>query len=110
MGMFDTLLIDIDLLPVSDTDKKRLRNETFQTKSLDKSLRTYRINSEKVLEIDNDSGFIKTQSEGSKVWVPLEITTAVRFYTSAEDNNEWFEFVALIDEGKLLVIRRTKNE
>lgn len=110
MGMFDTLLIDIDLLPVSDTDKKRLRNETFQTKSLDSLLQTYRISSDKTFEIDGNSGFNKTGSKDDELWLPLKITDAVKFYTSAEDNREWFEFVALIDEGKLIVIRRVKNE
>lgn len=110
MGMFDTLLIDIALLPVSDTDKKRLRNETFQTKSLDSLLQTYRINSDKTFEIDDNSGFNKTGSKDDELWLPLKNTDAIKFYTSAEDNREWFEFVALIDEGKLIAIRRVKNE
>jgi hypothetical protein len=42
MGIFDTISVNIDLLPISGIDKKRLSGESFQTKSLDNSTKTKR--------------------------------------------------------------------
>jgi hypothetical protein len=104
MGMFDTILINKALLPISEEDKVRLEGETFQTKSLDSCLNIYLITDDKRLVIDKNAGFGTKQTNTN--WQHLFITDAIKFYTSAKDNNEWFEFVALFDEGKMLVIRR----
>ena len=39
-------------------------------------------------------------------WVIVKITDSIRFYTHAEDNNEYFEFVAFFELGKMLIIRK----
>ena len=106
MGMFDTVLINATLLPVSEEDKLRLKDETFQTKSLENSLSVYRITDDGILETDWDTNFGKTSKKDNKNWEIVPITDAIKFYTSATDNGEWFEFVALFENGKLLNIKK----
>ncbi len=106
MGMFDTILINKALLPISEEDKLRLEGETFQTKSLECSLDVYRITDDGILETDWNANFENAGTNTDKNWEIIPITDAIKFYTSTKDNGEWFEFVALFDEGKLLIIKR----
>ena len=39
-------------------------------------------------------------------WVVVKITESIRFYTHTEDNNQYFEFVAFFELGKMLIIRK----
>ena len=106
MGMFDTVLINATFLPVSEEDKLRLKDKTFQTKSLENSLSVYRITDDGTLETDWDTNFGKISKEESKNWEIVPITDAIKFYTSATDNGKWFEFIALFENGKLLNIKK----
>ncbi len=102
--MFDTILINTEKLPISDEDKARLKGEIFQTKSLESSLDVYRITDEGVLETDWNANFENAGTNTEQNWEIVPITDSIKFYTS--DNGEWFEFVALFEEGKLLTIKR----
>lgn len=39
-------------------------------------------------------------------WVIVKITDSIRFYTYTEESNEYFEFVAFFELGKMLIIKR----
>ena len=106
MGMFDTILMNTEKLPVSEADKIRLKGETFQTKSLENSLDVYRITDVGILETDWNSNFENSDADSEQNWEIVPITDSIKFYTSTKDNGEWFEFVALFEEGKLLIIKR----
>ena len=118
MGMFDTITINASMLPVTEKDRKRLEGQHYQTKSLNESLQHYRITDEGVLETDWDMlwwelnncswGKVKLVEKvpPQENWVIVKITDSIRFYTYAEENNEYFEFVAFFELGKMLIIRR----
>ena len=118
MGMYDTITINAAMLPVTEKDRKRLEGQHYQTKSLVESLQHYRITDEGVLETDwdmlwwelNNCSWGKVQTvekmPPQENWVIVKITDSIRFYTYAEENNEYFEFVAFFELGKMLIIRR----
>jgi len=104
MAMFDTILINPEKLPISEEDKVRLKDETFQTKSLECTLDVYRITDEGIFETDWNANFENLGTNTEQNWEIVPITDAIKFYTAS--NGEWFEFVALFEEGKLLTIKR----
>lgn len=118
MGMFDTITINASMLPVSEKDRKRLDGQHYQTKSLGESLQHYRITDEGVLETDwdmlwwtlNNCSWGKVEKVKKEPpeenWEIVKITDSIRFYTYTEDNNEYFEFVAFFELGKMLIIRK----
>lgn len=102
MGMFDTLTIDLELLPISEDDKKKYLSDLldgFQTKSLDSLLDRYEITSGGYLFKTNYDGEIYQRQE--KVY----FTGEIEFYTDSEDGT-WFEFKAQFIDGKLESIKR----
>ena len=118
MGMYDTITINAAMLPVTEKDRKRLEGQHYQTKSLGESLQHYRITDQGVSETDwdmlwwelNNCSWGKVQTvekmPPQENWVIVKITDSIRFYTYAEENNEYFEFVAFFELGKMLIIRR----
>jgi hypothetical protein len=103
MGMFDTLNINPSMLPITEVeDYIKLSKETYQTKSLERQLLTYRIKQDGYLEYKN------TYAETSpSEWSRVEsINGTVIFYTSIDESSEWFEFIATFINGKLSNIVR----
>lgn len=97
MGMYDNLMINVDKLPLSDVDKKRLADEQFQTKSFDCTLTEIYITDEGELKINRmDEQLVTIPYHG---WI--------NFYTDCE--GEWFEFNAKFTDGKLVEIERIEN-
>ncbi|WP_031529558.1 hypothetical protein [Dyadobacter crusticola] len=113
MGMFDTLLFDINLLPVSDEEKQLLLNEEFQTKSLDNLLRTYRITEKgNLLYGVYSSDFLDDYAPACQYekWIEVpEVHGYISFYTSLTDSNRWYEFVAKFTNGKLVEVFRNEG-
>lgn len=87
--------------PLPDAPKE-IQDELFQTKTFVRpNLNKYVIqkNGSLVRHLnDRNGGFVRPEEM-------LKLTGELRFYISA-DTDEWFEYVALYDQGKLLVIRR----
>jgi hypothetical protein len=118
MGMFDTITINASMLPVSEEDQKRLKDGDYQTKSLGESMQHFRITDEGILETDWDKTFWEVSDSSwdeekqkeaeppKENWEIVPITDAISFYTYSKDNNEVFEFVALFEEGKMLIVKR----
>ena len=116
--MFDTIEINVAMLPVTEKDRKRLEGQHFQTKSLDESLQHYRITDDGMLETNwdmlwwelNNRTWGKPRTEESvppeENWEVVKITDSIHFYTHTEDNREFFEFVAFFELGKMLIIRK----
>ncbi len=108
MGMFDTILINSKILPVAEEVQNSLKGEDFQTKSLENALNVYRINDDGFLEtIFGESFFDEDETDElqkSKDWEIVRLTDAIKFHTYI--NDEYFDFVALFEEGKLLIIKR----
>ena len=102
--MYDTILINIEKLPISEDEKAILKGESFQTKSLENSLDIYRITDDGILETDWNANFENLNTDSGQHWEIVPITDVIKFHTFT--NNEWFEFVALFEEGKLLIIKR----
>lgn len=113
MGMFDIILLNPEILPISEEDQQRLVGESFQTKSLENSLGIYRINDDGFLETQWGKNYFDDENDApdtdAKKWEVVRLTDAVKFYASAKDDGEWFEFVALFEEGELLVVKRVVN-
>jgi hypothetical protein len=113
MGMFDTIIINTDLLPISEEEKELLSKTNFQTKSLDNALFTYRITNDGFLEYlvsSRNFGIKESFSPETDHWKRInDIHGYVSFYTSSRKNNEWFEFVAKFTDGKLVEIFRNQG-
>ncbi|WP_146199079.1 hypothetical protein [Arcicella aurantiaca] len=116
--MYDTITINVAMLPVTEKDRKRLEGQHFQTKSLDESLQHYRITDDGMLETDwdmlwwelNNYTWGKPRTEESvppeENWEVVKITDSIHFYTHTENNRDFFEFVAFFELGKMLIIRK----
>jgi hypothetical protein len=103
MGMFDTLHINPSLLPLTEVeDYIKLSKETYQTKSLERLLLTFRITEDGYLEYKD------TYSETSPYnWSRvMNFNGIVIFYTSIDEPYERFEFVATFIDGQLSNIVR----
>jgi hypothetical protein len=111
MGMFDTLQLDVNLLPVSPEQIESLSKEEFQTKSLENALLTYRITDEGYLEyLVYSSDFLEDYRSSSEYedWIRVnEVHGYVSFYTH---HKEWYEFVAKFTDGKLVEIFRNQGK
>jgi quinol monooxygenase YgiN len=113
MGMFDTLQLNVNLLPVSPEQMELLSDQEFQTKSLAKELLKYRINEEGCLEyLLHSSDFLQDYEPSGEYenWILVnEVHGYISFYKSIKQTNEWFEFVAKFTDGKLVEIFRNQD-
>lgn len=131
MGMFDTLYINTQRLPLSRADKKRLGdNPDWQTKDLDCTLTEVYITDEGELKVNrwayetvpkeerpypDDEGLLGSMGSLKRVNQRLEVIPYhgfIRFYTSLkeQEGREWFEFSAKFTDGKLVGIRRVQDD
>lgn len=106
MGMFDTIFVNFDLLPISKEEKQLMPREDFQTKSLEKCLLFYRITDDGFLEYEDSPNFEEDKQillkEGN--WVRVDdIHGYVSFYVMCSDR-KWYEFVAKFTDGRLVEI------
>jgi hypothetical protein len=92
MGMFDTLILPLTMLPVSEADRQKLAEtgKGFQTKSLESSLLDYRITEDGYLEIVGMDERPDPVPERQ-----AEFTGAIRFYDYP------YVFTALFHRGRL---------
>lgn len=127
MGMFDNVYVNVDDLPISLKDKRRLVDATYQTKSFDNVLEDYYIKNDELLvekgdwvEVppeereypDPESGFLHMFGSMRMDNKRLELssyTGTANFYTAADDNNEWFEFEMKVIEGGIVYIQRVEE-
>lgn len=126
MGMFDSLYINIDKLPISEEEKKMFSpNEEFQTKDFDCELKVYRITDDGFLEkeeydqrYDPEAESVISKLSGTKGAIVFENQRTVRvdytgdlhFYTylgsySKPVSPNWFIFDATFKEGVLKTIK-----
>ncbi len=90
--MFDTIVCEYPL-----PDGKKF--ESFQTKSLECLMGTYKITADG--ELFGTRGWMFEVAEGEQDERQLHYTGAINFYTSDTDGT-WCEYIALFLEGKLL--------
>jgi hypothetical protein len=120
MGLFDTLYINTNKLPISDDEKKKLGDNTdFQTKSLDCIMTEIYITDDGFLDVNdfeyetvpqeerpypNDEGLKGSFGSIRRVNERLErmkdFTGVIEFY------NLDFDFIAFFKNGKLEKIER----
>jgi hypothetical protein len=120
MGMFDTVIINVDKLPISQEDKKSLGNDPgFQTKDFDCMLTNIYITDDGELKINRfDQGWDKDAVNGfgtkgaitheNERLETIPFHGFMNFYTT-NDKQEWFEFAAKFTDGKLVDIIRIKD-
>lgn len=122
MGMFDTVKINIDKLPVSDKIKKELRSEfgEFQTKCFDNMMTSYTITDDNKLTTEITRYVAVPKSErpksvndkwhhnkssveriGEHVVTLSDYEGAFNFYTSVNGGDNWVEFIVTFDKGIL---------
>lgn len=126
MGMFDTLIINTDKLPVSDEEKARIgKNPGWQTKDFDCEMTVIYITDDGELKIKefeyevvpkeqrphpNAKGIMGLQ--GSLREVNVRLVTEphhgnVNFYNRIGD--DWYEFNTKFTDGKLVSIEGGKE-
>ena len=132
MGMFDTLYININRLPITRAEKKLLGdNAEWQTKSLDSVLTEVYITEEGKLQVNrweyeavpkeerpypNEEGLLAIAGSLRRVNEHLETIPYhgyIRFYTSVEDEqgtSQWYEFSAKFTDGTLVSIQRVTSD
>ena len=87
MGMYDSIKFD---------------NIQFQTKDLDNILIDYELTDEGLFQLtDMKNGWNKVDIDRKKI----NYTGKISFYTH-NDKDEWIEYWALLDHGKVLWIKR----
>ena len=123
MGMFDHIFININKLPLPESQKKLFnKNQEFQTKDLDNILTEYYITDDNLLmvnkfeyetvppeERDYPDPNSKFHFFGSmrRINERLEIVDykgTLNFYTSINKYKQWYEFVATFVNGKMIDI------
>jgi hypothetical protein len=122
MGMFDTLIINTDKLPVTDEEKKLIgKNPSWQTKDFDCMMTEIYITDEGELKINKHSwGWDETQKNGfgtdgvitreNERMETIPHHGYVNFYSNI--GKDWYEFFAKFTNGKLECIEggMEKNE
>jgi hypothetical protein len=120
MGMFDSIYISSNLLPISLEEKEQIPPGTeWQTKDLDRLLDTYHITDKRQIikveveyepskEMDCLTSFhILPTGDVKKVHMNLfPFTGFLAFYTSIK--GQWYEFEAEINNGYLVDIKKIK--
>lgn len=103
MGMFDTITVEFEGLPLPKEMKVPLPSRSFQTKDLECCLFEYKIDRNKQLLLFS----VKT-----KKWEPTNITNTVDFYDYYESENYDYsiEYKAVFFNGVLTNINNTKYE
>lgn len=121
MGMFDNVLVSVNVLPLDDVHKKIIHEKCgpFQTKSLSSTMDTYRISGNGTLwleiivaeyvEIENKNeleelfGSIKTVQTGWEIHFFTGTMNFYSYYDAGDNCNDmkWYEFDASFINGKL---------
>jgi hypothetical protein len=115
MGMFDSIIINAEKLPVTEDEKIVLKDAVFQTKHLEKLLLVYMIsdNDELLLLKRKNSissepiSFIGDETESIPNYNAVEKITYhgyLNFYTDI--SSIWYEFEAKFTDDKLISINR----
>ena len=120
MGMFDSVIIDTNKLPVSDEEKKIIGNgRDWQTKDFDCILTEIHITDElkmntwdqEIVPIDErpdpDYPFIGSVRRINERLELINHTGHVNFYCDV--NSDWYEFYAEFKNGKLISIEGGKD-
>ncbi len=107
MGMYDTLHINTDKLPVSEEEKEFIKihnpNGDWQTKSLDSILAKYEITDEgKLLLIE--TGWLEDEDLAPK---EIPFHGFIHFYGYVDEDS--YEFYAKFTDGKLMEIMGQKR-
>lgn len=124
MGMFDSLYINTDMLPISDKEKELIGgNVEWQTKSYENMLTAIFITDDGLLEVDqfeleevpkeerpnpHDEGILGLMGSLKRVNERRELITyhgIINFYTSVK--GKWYSFNAKFTNGKLESIEST---
>ena len=103
MGMFDTITVEFDGLPLPKEMKGPLPSRYFQTKDLECYLFEYKIDNNKQLLLF---------SHKTKQWEPTNITNTVEFYNYYESDNYDYsiDYKAVFFNGVLTSIDLIKYE
>lgn len=117
MGMFDTIKVSLDKLPVSDEEREMLKKEKnlwWQTKDFECVLTEIYITDEGELKVNypEDDGLLGIMGSLRRANERLEMIPfhgVFHFYTLL-DNNGWMEFEAKFTNGKLDAITRAPNQ
>ncbi|WP_291723137.1 hypothetical protein [Bernardetia sp.] len=100
MGLFDTIKIDVDKLPILEDKKEQLKavQVDWQTKDLEPNLSTYEITDDGKLLL------IKSGWGEDNIDIPKEIDFhgILNFY--GDVGKDWYEFYAKFTDGKLIEI------
>jgi len=125
MGMFDYLIIDTSMLPISDEEKIILGDKPgWQTKDFDNVMTEIYITNDGELKInqweyevvpkeerphpdgDGIAGLAGSLRRSNEELETIPYHGYVNFYNSI--NREWYEFRAKFTDGKLIEIKRTE--
>ncbi len=100
MGMFDTIRC-YRVMPEPDDDSCEIdfNSLTYQTKSLDRFMENYRINSDGFLEVERGGTTFSSKDGSDGRFDVIEMSRTIEFYTVEE--GYWIEYIATIDKGKM---------
>lgn len=108
MGMYDNIIISLDLLPITEDERKLLsKYNNWQTKDLECGLITYEITPSGKLRIEK--GYTKNPDKTYE-----NFTGAILFYEYTMSDgalnefkeDKWFEFKAVFENGIMQMIIR----
>lgn len=111
MGMFDYVKVNMDLLPISDDEKKLLgSNPGWQTKSHEDLMCVLEITDDFTLIYHREIWEWDSSLKGLK-FIRTDIENVpdaeIHFYAT-DKNNHWYEFDAVFEHGKLKSLKGGK--
>ncbi len=113
MGMYDHLLINKELLPITQEEKDKIsEGEVYQTKNFDNAMDKYEILDNGDLKVTRATWYKDDKQVDTEI-IPYH--GIINFYTyigapNSYKDEEWFEFQAKFTDGKLVEIRRFKED
>jgi hypothetical protein len=104
MGAFDLIEFPVDLLPLSNRSKRKMKNADFQTKQFGGGGLFYKVNEN--LEFLKESGIVFNEHGKQILFKPFAFTGEVYFYTDIpmtrlESQKDYFDFFAEFENGLL---------
>ena len=100
MGIFDTIRC-YRAMPEPDDDSCEIdfNSLTYQTKSLDRFMERYRINSDGILEVETGGSTFSSKYGSDGRFEEVNKSCTIMFYTFEE--GYWIEYLAVFDKGKM---------
>jgi hypothetical protein len=104
MGLYDTIHIPKKFLPLTKKElQEDVESENFQTKSFNQRLLEFRVNEDKMFEINWRSDESKEIEEDT--WEIISLTDAIHFSVYFINSNHRVDLLSVFENGKMKTVK-----